>query len=30
MFIPKARELARIAADAESQGENEKASEYFL
>lgn len=30
MFFPKARELARIAGEAEAQGEDEKASEYFL
>lgn len=29
-FFPKARELASIAADAQTQGENDKASEYFL
>lgn len=29
-FFPKAQELARIAADAQTQGENDKASEYFL
>lgn len=29
-FFPKAQELARIADEAQSQGENDKASEYFL
>jgi hypothetical protein len=30
MYFPKAEELARIAEEAEKNGEKEKASEYYL
>lgn len=30
MFFPKAQELEKIAAEAESAGQKEKASEYYL